>query len=108
MFVRVEVVLPDEKAVLTIPMTAVLAAPYGDSVYVIQPSAEKGSTNLVVQQKIIRTGNSKGDFIVVETGLKAGDRVVSAGIFKLRSGMSVVENNELAPKPSETPTPPNT
>lgn len=108
MFVRVEVVLPDEKSVLAIPMTSVLAAPYGDSVFVIQPSAAKGSTNLVVQQKFIRTGNSKGDFIVVETGLKAGDRVVSAGIFKLRNGMSVVENNELAPKASQTPTPPNT
>jgi membrane fusion protein (multidrug efflux system) len=108
MFVRVEVVMPLEKTVLAVPLTAVIAAPYGDSVFVIQPSAEKGATNLVVQQKFIRSGNSKGDFIVVETGLKAGDRVVTAGAFKLRNGMSVVENNDLAPKASETPTPPNT
>ncbi len=108
MFVRVEVVMPLEKTVLAVPLTAVIAAPYGDSVFVIQPSTEKGATNLVVQQKFIRSGNSKGDFIVVETGLKAGDRVVTAGAFKLRNGMSVVENNDLAPKASETPTPPNT
>lgn len=108
MFVRVEVVLPDEKRVLTVPLTAVIAAPYGDSVFVIERSLVKGATNLVVQQKFIRSGTSKGDFIVVETGLKVGDRVVTAGAFKLRNGMSVVENNDLAPKASETPLPPNT
>jgi len=32
---------------------------------------------------------------------------VAAGVFKLRNGMSVQENNTLAPKSSETPTPPN-
>jgi len=52
-------------------------------------------------------GRTRGDFVNVETGLKAGDRVVKAGIFKLRNGMSVKENNELSPPTSETPTPPN-
>ena len=108
MFVRVRVELPGEQAVLVIPSTAVLSAPYGDSVFVVEPSAEKGATNLVVEQKFIRTGRSLGDFISVETGLKAGDRVVTAGIFKLRKGMSVSENNVTTPTPSQTPTPPNT
>jgi hypothetical protein len=39
--------------------------------------------------------------------LKAGDRVVSDGIFKLRNGMSVEENNETTPKASQNPNPPN-
>ena len=104
MFVRVEVVMPATKKVLAIPATAVLSAPSGDSVFVIQPSG----TNLVVQQKFIRTGATRGDFIAVEDGLTAGDKVVTAGVFKLQNGMGVVENNELAPKPSLTPTPPNT
>ena len=38
-------------------------------------------------------------------GAKPGDRVVSSGIFKLRNGMSVVENNELSPKSAEKPKP---
>ena len=108
MFVRVEVLMPQAKKVLAIPATAVLSAPSGDSVFVILPSSEKGGTNLVVQQKFIRTGATHGDFIAVENGLQAGDKVVTAGVFKLRNGMGVVENNELAPKPSLTPTPPNT
>ena len=108
MFVRVEVLMPQAKKVLAIPATAVLSAPSGDSVFVILPSSEKGGTNLVVQQKFIRTGATRGDFIAVEDGLTAGDKVVTAGVFKLQNGMGVVENNELAPKPSLTPTPPNT
>ena len=67
----------------------------------------EGLNNLVVQQSFIRTGRAYGDFVSVENGLKEGDKVATAGIFKLRSGMSVVENNDIAPKISETPTPPN-
>jgi membrane fusion protein (multidrug efflux system) len=95
MFVKVSVILPEAKPVLAIPATAIMRAPSGDSVFVIT-----GTTNLVVQQKLIRTGRANGDFISVETGLKAGDRVVSDGIFKLRNGMTVLENNETTPKPS--------
>ena len=41
----------------------------------------------------------------VESGLKAGERIVSAGIFKLRNGMSVIENNDLVPKNDLAPHP---
>ncbi len=107
MFVQVSVVLPEEKPVLAIPATAVLSAPFGDSVFVILPDSQAGSTNLVVQQVLIRTGRTYGDFVSVETGLKAGDRVASTGVFKLRNGVFVQENNEAALKPSLTPNPPN-
>ena len=107
MFVRVEVVFPEEQTVLAIPATAILSAPYGDSVYVIEshPGKNGGKPETVVTQKFVRTGRSRGDFISVETGLKAGDRVVSAGVFKLRNGMSVQENNETTPKAVEKPRP---
>ena len=105
MFVRTEVELPDVKPVLAIPSTAILSAPYGDSVFLIQPQVAGGVTNLVVQQKFIRTGRSHGDFISVESGLNPGDRVATAGIFKLHNGVSVQENNEDTPKPSMSPKP---
>jgi len=103
MFVRVEVILPEQQTVLAIPATAILSEPFGDSVYVIQ------STNaaLVVHQQFVHTGRVHGDFISVESGLKAGDRVVSAGLFKLHNGTSVQENNADTPKPSLSPNPPN-
>jgi membrane fusion protein (multidrug efflux system) len=107
MFVRVEVILPEIKPVLTIPSTAILSAPYGDSVFLIESQVANGKTNLVVYQKFIRTGRTHGDFISVESGLKTGDKVATAGIFKLRNGVSVQENNEGSPKPSLAPNPPN-
>jgi membrane fusion protein (multidrug efflux system) len=109
MFVNVEVVLPGDENVLTIPATAVLSAPYGDAVYVIEPQVANGKTNLVAQQKFIRTGRAHGDFVSVESGLKPGDRVVTAGIFKLHNGDFVQENNnpDDSPKASLTPNPPN-
>lgn len=107
MFARVEVLLPEERAVLVVPATSVLSAPYGDSVYVIEskPGKDSGKPELVVRQQFIHTGNARGDFVSVETGLKPGERIVSAGIFKLRNGMSVIENNELSPKNELAPRP---
>jgi membrane fusion protein (multidrug efflux system) len=106
MFGRVTVVLPESRPVLVIPSTALLSAPYGDSVFIISPDTG-GSTNLVAQQAFIRTGRPRGDFVSVQSGLKRGDRVATAGVFKLHNGVKVQENNELVPKASETPTPPN-
>lgn len=99
MFARVEVLLPGDQTVLVIPAPSVLSQPFGDSVYVVE---EQAATNgepagLVVRQQIIRTGRSRGSLLSVESGLKAGQRVVSAGIFKLRTGMAVAENNKLVP-----------
>jgi membrane fusion protein, multidrug efflux system len=107
MFARVEVFLPDDQKVLAIPATAVLSAPYGDSVYVIEPSpATNGApAGLVVRQQFVRVGQPHGDFLNVESGLKPGERIVSAGIFKLRNGMAVTENNELKPKNDLAPRP---
>jgi membrane fusion protein (multidrug efflux system) len=107
MFARVQVLLPEEQTVLAVPATSVLSAPYGDSVYVIEskPGKDGGKSQLVVRQQFIRTGSARGDFVSVESGLKAGERIVRAGIFKLRNGMSVIENNDLAPKNDLAPRP---
>jgi len=107
MFARLEVLLPEEQSVLVVPATSVLSAPYSDSVYVIEsdPGKDGGKPGLVVRQQFIRTGSARGDFVSVKTGLKAGERIVSAGIFKLRNGMSVIENNDLTPKNDLAPKP---
>jgi hypothetical protein len=39
------------------------------------------------------------------TTIKPGEKVVSSGVFKLRNGAAVTENNELTPKATETPKP---
>jgi membrane fusion protein (multidrug efflux system) len=110
MFARIEVVLPGEESVLTVPATAILSAPFGDSVYVIEPStnapAATGTNSppaQIARQQFISTGRTRGDFVSVTKGLQPGQKVVSSGIFKLRNGSAVVENNEIAPKASEKP-----
>ena len=110
MFARVEVLLPDEQTVLVIPATSVLSAPYGDSVYVIEnkPATTNAPACLAVRQQLVRTGRTRGDFLCVEQGLKSGQRIVRSGLFKLRNGMEVVEENNLVPKSSETPHPTDT
>jgi membrane fusion protein (multidrug efflux system) len=108
MFARAEVLLPEEKTVLVIPSTSVLPAPYGDSVYIIEPSSTPGGKGgLSVRQQFVRTGASRGDYLSVESGLKPGDKIASSGVFKLRNGMSIVENNDLAPKSALAPKPPD-
>ena len=107
MFARVEVLLPEEQPVVVIPATSVLSAPYGDSVYVIEskPGKDNAKSGLAVRQQFIRTGRTRGDFVSVGSGLKVGERIVSAGIFKLRNGMAVTENNSLSPKNEAAPRP---
>jgi membrane fusion protein (multidrug efflux system) len=53
-------------------------------------------------------GEARGDFVAITEGLKANETIVSTGVFKLRNGMAVTVNNELAPKPQVNPTPADT
>jgi membrane fusion protein (multidrug efflux system) len=102
MFVSVAVVLPQAQPVLAIPATAVLSAPFGDSVYVIEQSTNSDG-GMIARQQFVRTGQSHGDSVSVLTGLKSGDRVVSAGIFKLRNGSPVTINNDIVPPTVKNP-----
>jgi membrane fusion protein (multidrug efflux system) len=105
MFAEVTVLLPPTGANLVIPATAVLYAPFGDSVFVIdeKKNEKSGATEKILRQQFIRLGAAKGDFVVVTTGLKAGEQVVTTGAFKLRPGMAVVIDNTLAPKAELAP-----
>lgn len=106
MFARVQVLLPEHKDVLVIPATSVLRSPSGDSVFVIEASTDQtGKPSEKVRQQLVQLGTERGDFVSVESGLKAGERIVSAGQFKLRTGMAVIENNDVVPKTAEAPHP---
>jgi membrane fusion protein (multidrug efflux system) len=107
MYVDVAVELPIVDKVLTIPATAVLYAPFGDTVYVVDSKADEatGEKQLVVRQQIVRLGSRRGDFVIVISGLKAGDTIVTSGVFRLRPGSVVQVNNALAPDSQLAPTP---
>ena len=107
MFVNVAVVLPARKDVLAIPATAVLYAPYSDSVFVVEKKKEEknGQPGQVVRQKFVRLGEKKGDYVAIVSGLEEGDTVVSTGVFKLRNGQSVVVDNAVTPEFKLNPEP---
>jgi membrane fusion protein (multidrug efflux system) len=93
-----------------IPGSAVSYAPYGNSVFVIEkkkdPKTGKESESL--RQAFVRIGEGRGDFVSITQGLKPGETVVGTGVFKLRNGMAVTVNNDLAPKPELNPNPADT
>jgi len=105
MFVNVAVGLPARQQVLIIPATAVLYAPYSDSVFVIEKAKE--GEGLVLRQQFVHIGEKRGDFVAVIEGLKEGENVVSTGAFKLRNGQAVVVDNQLAPDFQLAPRPGN-
>jgi membrane fusion protein (multidrug efflux system) len=107
MFAKVDVILPEKHPAIIIPGTAISYAPYGDSVFVIEKKKDPktGKESQMIRQQLVRVGEARGDFVSVTTGLKAGETVVGTGVFKLRNGMAVTINNDLAPKPQVNPTP---
>ncbi len=106
MFGNVEVLSSEKRAVLTIPATAVIYAPYGDSVFAIeQQKGPGGQPVAAARQKFVRLGEKRGDLVEVVSGLRAGETIVGSGGFKLRNGASVAVNDALAPKAQLAPKP---
>jgi membrane fusion protein (multidrug efflux system) len=107
MFGKVEVVLPEKHKALVIPGSAISYAPFGDSVFVIEKKKDEktGKETQSIRQQFVRVGEARGDFVSINEGLKPGETVVGTGVFKLRNGMAVTINNDLAPKPQLNPNP---
>ncbi len=108
MFVNVAVVLPNPDSVVMIPATAVLFAPYGDSVFVVEDRKEGSEARegqKFLRQQLVRLGEKRGDFVAVAKGLKEGETVAGTGVFKLRNGQAVVIDNSTLPKYQLNPEP---
>jgi membrane fusion protein (multidrug efflux system) len=107
MFVDVDVILPEQEDVRMIPTTAVLYAPYSDSVFVLEKKAagDGQPDDQILRQQFVRLGSQRGDYVAVLSGVEEGDQVVSTGVFKYRNGQSVIVDNALAPEFSLTPKP---
>jgi len=110
MFAKIDVLLLDKQQTLVVPGTAVSYAPYGDSVFVIEKKKDEktGKETQILRQQFVRVGEARGDFVSITKGLEPGQQIVSTGVFKLRNGMGVVINNDLAPKPQLNPKPSDT
>ncbi len=118
-FARVRIALPQRnQVVVVVPRTAISYNPYGNSVYVVQEAGKSpapGNTattpdqapQQVVRQRFIKTGEVRGDLVVVTEGLKTGERFATSGLLKLRNDSRVIINNTVPPASDRNPSPPN-
>jgi membrane fusion protein (multidrug efflux system) len=106
MFVEAEAVLGASTPVIALPASAVAYAPFGDSVFVVtEMKSPKGASYRGVQQQFVKLGASRGDQVAVVSGIKAGQEVVTSGVFKLRTGAAVEVNNKVQPGNDPAPKP---
>ena len=73
-------------AVLAVPSIAISYNTFGDFVYVVEPR-EQGA--LVAVARTVQVGETRDDLTEIVRGLKAGERVVTAGQVKLHDGVPV-------------------
>ena len=58
-----------------------------------------------MRQQFVKLGGARGDQVAVVSGVKAGDEVVTSGVFKLRNGAAVLVNNKVQPANNPAPKP---
>lgn len=93
MFAQVQIESGVTQPVLTLPDTAISYNPYGDSVFLIEQTGD----GLTVQNRQVVTGQRRQGRVEIVSGLREGDKVVSAGQIKLRNGMQVSIDSQPAP-----------
>ena len=113
-FAHVGFALGGEREVVVIPQTAVSFNPYGNAVFVISKVKRKdGETDmqgkpltgdkLIVTQRFVKTGATRGDLVAITDGLKPGEQVVTSGLLKLRNDAEVTINNTVLPSADAQP-----
>jgi membrane fusion protein (multidrug efflux system) len=106
MFVEAQVVLGAALSVVALPTSAISYAPYGNSIFVVgDMKGPDGKPYKGVHQQFVKVGSARGDQVAVLSGVKAGEEVVTSGVFKLRNGAAVVVNNKVQPSNNPAPKP---
>ncbi len=116
MFANLTVTTGEPAKVLTLPRTAIVYSLYGDDVFVVTaaPHAREqgglggasGPSGLIVERRLVRVGAARGERVAIEDGLRAGERVVTAGQIKLQAYSPVaLDETPALPAPAETPRP---
>jgi membrane fusion protein, multidrug efflux system len=107
MYAKVTIDVGSEERYVTLPQTAIIYNPYGNTVYVVQDKGKdaQGHPQLEAQQAFVTTGPTRGDQVAIVKGVDAGTTVVSAGQMKLRNGSRLIINNSVVPTDNPNPYP---
>ncbi len=105
LFATVRVNRGDQKQYITLPNSVIAYNPYGSTVFIVNNKGKgaDGKPQLVVEQRFVTTGATRGDQVAVLSGLKVNETVVTSGQLKLRNGTPVFVNNSV--QPSNHPNP---
>jgi membrane fusion protein, multidrug efflux system len=116
MFANLTITTGEPASVLTVPRTAIVYSLYGDNVFVVRAiphgreqggvSDKGGPSGLIVDRRFVKVGPALGERIAIESGLREGERVVTAGQVKLQAFMPVtIDETAALPPPAQTPRP---
>ncbi|MCX7349854.1 MAG: efflux RND transporter periplasmic adaptor subunit [Alphaproteobacteria bacterium] len=105
--VLVDVGAPEQ--VVTVPQTAVTYSLYGDNIFVVNATKVKDKDGkdvdeLVVERRFVKAGPVRDGRVSIVSGIKDGDKVVTAGQNKIDQGSKVVIDNSIALKLQDTST----
>lgn len=71
---------------VVVPITALTFNTFGDNVYVVTPGTQQG---LLAHERVVQVLDQRDGSVLLASGVKAGDTVVTAGQNKLHDGASV-------------------
>jgi multidrug efflux system membrane fusion protein len=92
-FVNVRLLLRTDHNVLTVPSAAVERGPAGLFTYVVKPDS-------TVEMRTVTVGQDTGTIAVVDSGLATGDRVVTAGQYRVQPGALVQIGTAISAAPA--------
>jgi membrane fusion protein, multidrug efflux system len=106
MYITADVSLGAGTSVVALPASSILNAPYGNSVFIVEEvTGPKGEKYKGARQQFVKLGAGRGDQVAVVEGVKAGEEVVTSGVFKLRNNVAVLVNNSVQPSNNPAPKP---
>jgi membrane fusion protein, multidrug efflux system len=106
MYVLIDLAVGKSSQYVTLPQTAIVYNPYGNSVY-LAVKGDAGKDGLVARQSVVQTGLTRGDQVAVISGVEQGATVITTGQMKLRNATTLkVDNtipvaNDANPKPAD-------
>jgi membrane fusion protein (multidrug efflux system) len=97
MFANLKIILTEQQEVVSVPQTSISYSLYGDSVFVVTDAKDElGESYQTVSRRYIKVSGRRLDRVAISEGLKAGERVVTAGQLKLNNGAKIKVDNSVA------------
>lgn len=94
MYGNVQLTVGEAQHGVVVPNTAITYSTFGDNVYVVTPDTKQA---LIAHQRIVQVREERDGSVLVASGVKVGETVVTAGQVKLRDGAHVTINNNVQP-----------